>query len=347
MVQNDLKQQELMESPYPSIANSSSLPLKLGDRNLAVSDIQRRLSEIGIEVGESHGYFGIPTQEAIANFQSIRGLQVSGECNQQTWEALVEACQKLGERMLYRRTPMLRGDDVAQLQQTLSVYGFDPGRIDGIFGDETDLALRDFQHNCGLLSDGICGPKTIEELKRLRPLTGGTSLVTSLRERWKLISARETGLSERRIVVCEPGGFAKAASALKRSFGDLGSNVFTLPNLNPSSVAEQANQLCADLVISLYLEPTIEDCEIHFYRGYRYESEIGKKLAELMRQEISQTFHFQSVSGIGMATPILRETKMPAVELHLGNIGEVIPRVTDLANIIAKAVVRWTKEDWD
>ncbi len=347
MVQNELKQQESTEDEYPLIAASSSLPLKLGDHNLAVSDIQRRLSEIGIEVGEPHGYFGIPTKEAVAHFQAIRGLQVSGECNQQTWETLVEACQKLGGRMLYRRTPMLRGDDVSQLQQTLSIYGFDPGRIDGIFGDGTDLALRDFQHNCGLLVDGICGPKTIEELKRLRPLTGGTSLVTSLRERWKLISVRETGLNDRRIVVCEPGGFVKAAVALKRSFGDLGANVFTLPNLNPSSVAEQANHLHADLVISLYLEPNIDNCEIHFYRGYRYESEIGKKLADIMCQEISQSFHFQTVTGVGMTTPILRETKMAAVELRLGNIGEVVPRVTDLANIIAKAVVKWTKEDWD
>ena len=347
MVQSELGLEKLMKDEYLELLASSSLPLKLGDHNLAVSDIQRRLDEVGIKVNDPRGDFGLSTQEAISKFQSGRGLVVTGECNEQTWSALVEACQKLGERMLYRRTPMIRGDDVAQLQESLSAYGFDPGRIDGIFGDETDIALRDFQRNCGLLVDGICGPKTINELRRLRPLSGGTSLVTSLRERWKLISARDSGLNSRRIVVCEPGGFAKATAALKRTLGDQGAKVFTLDSLNPSAAAAEANQLCADLVISLSLQPTTADCEIHFYKGYRYESQASKKLAEYISAQLPEFFHFKTVSLLGMATPILRETKMPAIDLHLGNIGEVIPKITDLAGVITKTVAEWLNEDWD
>ena len=47
----------------------------------------------------------------------------------------------LGDRFLYLVAPMLRGDDVAELQQRLSALGFDSGRVDGIFGDLTSAAL--------------------------------------------------------------------------------------------------------------------------------------------------------------------------------------------------------------
>ena len=79
-------------------------------------------------------------------------------CGPQTWSALVEAGRDLGDRFLYRRTPMLRGDDVAELQQRLSALGFDTGRVDGIFGDLTSAALGEFQRNVGLPSTASPGP---------------------------------------------------------------------------------------------------------------------------------------------------------------------------------------------
>ena len=39
--------------------------------------------------------------------------------------------------------------------------GFDAGRIDGIFGPDTDRALRSFQRNAGFGVDGIGGPQTL------------------------------------------------------------------------------------------------------------------------------------------------------------------------------------------
>ena len=73
-------------------------------------------------------------------FQDARGLRVDGICGPQTWAAVVESGWRLGDRLLYRRRPMLRGDDVAELQRRLNGLGFDAGREDGIFGDDTDRA---------------------------------------------------------------------------------------------------------------------------------------------------------------------------------------------------------------
>ncbi|MCL5047710.1 MAG: peptidoglycan-binding protein [Firmicutes bacterium] len=323
------------------------MPLKLGDHNLAVKDLQRRLNALGMETDDTYGYFGLSTQKAVSEFQAVRGLIATGECSRQTWDTLVESGWKLGDRMLYRRTPMFKGDDVAQLQRNLSAYGFDPGRIDGIFGNDTDFALRDFQRNCGLLVDGICGQRTIHELNRLRPANGGTALVSPLRERWTLISKRETGLAGKKIVVCEPGGFDKATTALKRFFGRSGANVFVLPNINPSTTAAEANQLAAELVISLNLEPATQECSIHYYKGYRYESEASRQLAELIEAELSASFNFEATSVIGMATPILRETRMPAVELYIGNVKEVVKQITSLASTIITATTQWIEHDWE
>ena len=107
------------------------------------------------------------------SFQSQRGLRADGVCGQQTWSSLVEAGFRLGDRLLYRRSPMLQGDDIAEVQRRLSGLGFDPGGVDGIFGESTHVALSEFQRNVGLATDGICGPRTLSELTRVAPRRGG------------------------------------------------------------------------------------------------------------------------------------------------------------------------------
>ena len=101
---------------------------------------------------------------------------------------------------LYRRSPMLQGDDVAEVQRRLSGLGFDPGGVDGIFGDNTHAAITDFQHNMDLVTDGICGPVTLSELKRVAPVRGGTDLVTPLRELLR-VAATPATLSCKKIAV--------------------------------------------------------------------------------------------------------------------------------------------------
>ena len=52
------------------------------------------------------------------------------------------------------------GPDVQALQQALKTHGFDPGAIDGQFGNGTEAALIAFQKSEGLLADGAAGPRT-------------------------------------------------------------------------------------------------------------------------------------------------------------------------------------------
>lgn len=57
-----------------------------------------------------------------------------------------------------------RGADVTYLQQRLAGLGYKPGTVDGIFGSRTLAAVKVFQKDHGLTSDGIVGPKTWAEL---------------------------------------------------------------------------------------------------------------------------------------------------------------------------------------
>ncbi|WP_129600834.1 M14 family metallopeptidase [Anaerophilus nitritogenes] len=59
----------------------------------------------------------------------------------------------------------LQGTDVMEIQALLKKIGYDPGPIDGIFGIKTEEAVKNFQKNNGLTSDGIIGPKTYEALE--------------------------------------------------------------------------------------------------------------------------------------------------------------------------------------
>ena len=67
------------------------------------------------------------------------------------------------------------GPDVKLMQEYLADLGYDLGKwgCDGDFGDCTDLALRAFQKNAHVDSDGECGPITLEALKKGCVCAGG------------------------------------------------------------------------------------------------------------------------------------------------------------------------------
>ncbi len=51
-----------------------------------------------------------------------------------------------------------------QVQQKLKTLGYYKGAIDGIIGNQSKTAIRNFQRDYGLVVDGIVGPKTLKAL---------------------------------------------------------------------------------------------------------------------------------------------------------------------------------------
>ena len=72
-----------------------------------------------------------------------------------------------------------RGEEVRQIQTALQNRGYDPGSVDGIYGERTEAAVRQFQADQGLAVDGIAGPDTLAALGVSGSSNGATSVSNS------------------------------------------------------------------------------------------------------------------------------------------------------------------------
>jgi N-acetylmuramoyl-L-alanine amidase len=322
--------------------------LSVGHRGAAVRDIQQRLAALapgGASLDEE-GVFGPATRAAVEAFQRRRGLRVDGICGQQTWSTLVEAGLQLGDRFLYRRTPMQRGDDVADLQQRLCSLGFDTGRVDGIFGDLTSRALADFQRNVGLPVDSIVGGATLRELIRLQSRHDQPQFVSAVRARAQLRHGAST-LSGRHVAVGEGGGLGSVTAALRRRLLPSGTRVTELHHPDDSTQAQQANELAVDVFLGLRLNPEGSSCTTSYWAGYRDQSQGGKLLAELVQRAVPAALTIHDGGTHGMSLPILRETRMPAVMVEVGPASLVVERAALLAGALSAALAEWVDASWD
>ncbi len=57
-----------------------------------------------------------------------------------------------------------RGDEVLNIQKRLSSWGYYNGKIDGIYGAETENAVKKFQKKHSLTPDGVAGAATLQKL---------------------------------------------------------------------------------------------------------------------------------------------------------------------------------------
>lgn len=305
----------------------------------AVADLQRRLADLGFEPAVE-GIFEQRTSSALEAFQAIRGLVVTGTCDDATWAAVLEAGFGLGDRVLYLARPMLRGDDVADLQRQLGGLGFDAGRIDGILGPDTDAALREFQRHSGLRPDGVCGPSTLAQLARLGPRITEPAAVAGVRERERLRDAPRH-LDQRRILVAHAGGLDAIATALSRALSARGALASVVQHRDPSTIAAEAHALVAEVVVDL--EVGDGPCWCAFYQSGDFESAGGRRLAELLTAELASA-GFEVVEPRGMRLPALRETRMPAVVVHLGPTTSAVTGAGAITSACARGVAAWVRD---
>jgi N-acetylmuramoyl-L-alanine amidase len=304
-----------------------------------VAELQRRLGALGFATNDDPaGTYDAATSTAVRTFQSSRRLEPTGDCDPLTWSALVESEHRLGERILCLRTPMMRGEDIAELQLRLGTLGFDSGRVDGIFGPHTQHAVGEFQRNAGIVFDEVCGPDTVVALRRLEG-RGGSATVTSVRERVTL-QRSTSDLQKLRVAI---GAYAAGDPLAARLASQLADHVGALLLLDGdwSAQALAANQLGADV----YLGTT--DCkegsvEALYFATTGFESIGGRTLAELVVRELPASPGWGIGVVRGMWLPILRETRPPAVLLRLGWIPETDQRLDLVATSLHRALQRWS-----
>ena len=237
------------------------LPIRTGDTGAAVRDLHRRLAAAGFAGGGDPDTFDTDTVLAVRRFQASRRLVEDGVVARQTWAALVEADYRLGDRMLYLRSPMTRGDDVTDLQQRLGSLGFDAGYVDGIFGPDTERAARDFQANQGVTPDGVVGPDTVTALQRLSGRRSGEKTIAEVREAAWL--QEQAGLAGRRVIVGESGGVAGLVDTIARGLRTDGPRCLPSP-LRPVGAGATANDW--DGAVYLGLTLAVKDLSVAYLR---------------------------------------------------------------------------------
>jgi N-acetylmuramoyl-L-alanine amidase len=321
------------------------LPLEAGARGEDVRDLHLRLAAAGFAVrGAAPDHFSEATSGAVRSFQAARGLAASGVCDSTTWHQLVEAGHRLGDRLLYLHAPKLRGDDVAELQLRLGSLGFDAGRVDGIFGSETERALVDFQRNAGLPTDGIAGQDTVRELGRLGAKSDQRDPVAVVRERERLRRSPRS-LVDRRVVLGEFGGSAAAVLATARQLRTLGASVITLHHPDASRQANDANASDAELYLAVDTTADAACCAMYFATT-GFVSTGGLRLAQIVAAAAAEVLQTAPTS-LGNRTPVLRETRMPAVQLRVGPAGLVGTHLATLAAALVAAIEHWFLEPID
>lgn len=305
--------------------------LRPGDSGDVVTTVTNTLYRLGFLAAPSSEFDGV-VADGVRAFQQGRGLSVTGFVDRATELALEEARWKLGDRSLRVQRPLLRGDDVATLQSRLVEMGFNPGRVDGIYGPNTERAVSEFQRSVGVVVDGICGPSTVISLMRLlRTVSGGAP--TELRAQADRMK-RGPALADK-VIVLDPSPRHEIAELtfdiakkLEGRLIALGVAVTLTRNAkdSPSESARIAiaNLSPADLVISIgidnYRNELGNGVATFFYGSDQHgaHSLVGERFATLVQREICARTDLANNRTHAKTWDLLRLTQAPTIRLELG-----------------------------
>lgn len=190
----------------PSGLNSENLApggifrptLRSGSQGAEVTELQAALTLLGYFGGSVDGVYAESTVTAVSRFQQAAGLSQDGIVGPATWDRLFPPTP-LNQATLPTPTatptsqpvsfskptaspapqsvkpavadfPILKlgmtGPAVTRLQERLKAVGVFTGAIDGVFGEETQAAVKAAQKNFQLETDGVVGSATWSALMR-------------------------------------------------------------------------------------------------------------------------------------------------------------------------------------
>ncbi|WP_404332336.1 peptidoglycan-binding protein [Mesobacillus maritimus] len=180
---------ETVGKAVPVDTTVSSTPLKKGMRSAEVKKLQQVLSNKGYSTKGIDGIFGSNTEAAVKKFQKANNIKADGVVGESTKKALgmktsapkttakkSTATSKVTKQTAAKPVPVettfsstllkkgMKGAEVKKLQQVLTNKGYSTKGIDGVFGSNTEAAVKKFQKSNKLKVDGVVGPATKKAL---------------------------------------------------------------------------------------------------------------------------------------------------------------------------------------
>ncbi len=145
----------------------------------ALRVVQQKLSSAGYSAGSVDGIWGKNTQQALVAFQKANNLEPTGKLNLTTIERLGVPQvlsgggqqQQSGQRLAQETTVKGGGAplyispaNLRQIQQQLNQKGYSPGQIDGVWGQGTRKAIKNYEQAQGLEPTGNVDLRLVSSL---------------------------------------------------------------------------------------------------------------------------------------------------------------------------------------
>lgn len=174
--QSDLKQDGILGPDTFEMLlsdNAKHYAAKLGMDGADIKRIQQRLYEMGYlaMADQVTGHFGDVTEAAVKKMQENNGLAADGKVGKMTVDLLYSEDAK-PNLIAYGE----QSDIVLAAQKRLKELGYLTTTPDGKYGNDTSVAVKQFQSRNDLVVDGFLGPSTREILKSSNAVPNGVML---------------------------------------------------------------------------------------------------------------------------------------------------------------------------
>lgn len=158
---------------FAAAPQASAKVLGEGDTGDEVAVIQQALTDLELYYADVTGHYGRKTAAAVKKFQRKHRLDETGLADDETRRTLYLAADielKEEKESLSDYGEIMRqgsqGRAVRLLQEQLAALDYYDGTVTGSYGRLTREAVRLFQRDHDLSSDGVAGPRTLEKIRR-------------------------------------------------------------------------------------------------------------------------------------------------------------------------------------
>ncbi len=168
------------QKTFTIVGTSIAATVRPGEKGDTVMELQAALQSLGFYEGKLDGDYGNGTELAVKAFQKSKKLEEDGIAGQATLTLIfadIAALNTVNATNQNTQTnnvvatipsdtvrPGSKGDEVVAIQQALSTLGYYKGSLDGDYGKATEEAVKKFQKNRKLSTDGVAGPGTLSAL---------------------------------------------------------------------------------------------------------------------------------------------------------------------------------------
>jgi N-acetylmuramoyl-L-alanine amidase len=266
---------------------------------------------------------------------------------------------RLGDRALAKLPGrLMHGNDVRELQIRLAEMGYDEvGPVDGVFGSDTEVAVRRFQNDFGILNDGVCGRVTARVMKFLRD--NGVDVASDVTPAQRnlisfIVHAQHSGLIlvdlvSRRLSRPEQTTAALEDLLLESLGSRLEDAIERLTGMqtwivgiadfatDEDNLVSFATNIGSELFVTLSVrnQPDGEPGCVVYYFGDEETgiySNIGRPLATYVHEELSRTARPPNLDMQAEQSTLFQRVQAPTIRIEFGNLASPRDRDRLLSN---------------